>query len=49
VLDFIGIIIIIISITVTIITPAPSRPAVTSRAILCLVHRGNSPGVDYSL
>ena len=49
VLDFIGIIIIIISITVTIITAAPSHPAVTSRAIICQVHRGDSPGVDYSL
>jgi hypothetical protein len=48
-LDFIGIIIIIISTAITTITAAPSRSAVTSRAILCLVHRGNSPGVNYSL
>ena len=48
-LDFIGIIITIISTVITIITAAPSRSAVTSRAILCLVHRGNSPGVNYSL
>ena len=48
-LDFIGIIIIIISTDITTITAAPSRSAVTSRAILCLVHRGNSPGVNYSL
>ena len=47
-LDFIGIII-IISTAITAITAAPSRSAVTSRAILCLVHRGNSPGVNYSL
>jgi len=49
VLDFIGIIIIIISTAITIITAAPPYSAVTSRAILCLVHRGDSPGVDYSL
>ena len=49
VLDFIGVIIIIISTAITTITAAPSRSAVTSRAILCLVHRGNSPGVNYSL
>jgi hypothetical protein len=48
-LDFIGITIIIISTAITTITAAPSRSAVTSRAILCLVHRGNSPGVNYSL
>ena len=44
-LDFIGIIIIIISI----ISTAPLRSAVTSWVGSCLVHRGNSPGVNYSL
>ena len=48
-LDFIRIIIITISTAITTIIAAPSRPAVTSRVILCLFHRGNSPGVNYSL
>ena len=29
--------------------PSPLRPAVTSWVGSCLVHRGNFPGVDYSL
>ena len=48
-LDFIGIIIIIISTAVTIISTAPLCSAVTSRVILCVVHKGNFPGVDYYL
>jgi len=47
--DFIEIIIIIISTAVTIISTAQLRSAVTSRVILCVVHRGNFPGVDYYL
>jgi len=39
-LDFIGIIIISIALL---------RSAVTSRVILCVVHMGNFPGVDYYL
>ena len=45
-LDFIGIIITIISIA---ISTAPLRSAVTSRVESCTVFRGNSPGVDYYL
>ena len=45
-LDSNGIIIIIISIT---ISTAPLRSAVTSRVESCIVLRGNSPDVDYSL
>ena len=43
------IIITIISTVVTIISTVPPRSAVTSRVILCVVHRGNFPGVDYYL
>ena len=45
-LDFIGIIITVVSIA---ISTAPLRSAVTSRVESCIVLRGNSPGVDYSL
>ena len=45
-LDFIGIILIIISIA---ISTAPLRSAVTSRVESCIVLRGNSPDVDYYL
>ena len=45
-LDFIGIIITIISIA---ISTAPLRSAVTSRVESCIVLRGNSHGVDYYL
>ena len=45
-LDFIGIIIIIISIA---FSTAPLRSAVTSRVESCIVLRGNSPGVGYYL
>ena len=48
-LDFIGAIIVIIIITITIISTAPLRSAVTSRVESCLFHRGNFPGVVYSL
>ena len=48
-LYFIGIIIISISTTVTIVSTAPLRSAVTSRVESCTVLRGNSPGVDYYL
>ena len=48
-LDFIGIIIIIISTADTIIPAAPLRSAVTSRVESCVFHRGNFPGVNYSL
>ena len=48
-LDFIGIIIIIISIVITIISTAPLCSAVTSRVESCLFHRGNFSGVNYSL
>ena len=48
-LDFIGIIITIISTADTVISTAPLRSAVTSRGESCLVHRGNFPGVNYSL
>ena len=48
-LDFIGIIITIISASVTIISTAPLCTAVTTRVESCLVHRGNFPGVNYSL
>ena len=47
-LDFIGIII-IISTADTITLAAPLRSAITSRAAPCLVHWGDSPGVNYSL
>ena len=46
-LDFIGII--IIHRAITIISAAPLRSAVTSRVVPCLVHWGDSPGVNYSL
>ena len=45
-LDFIGIIITVISIA---ISTAPLCSAVTSRVESCTVLRGNSPGVDYYL
>ena len=41
--------IIIISTTVTITSEAPLRHAITSRVESCVVHRRNSPGVNYSL
>src|SRR3954453_12821062 len=30
-------------------SPSPSHPAVTSWVESCVVHRGNSPGIDYLL